>query len=82
MTFTQKLNKGKKANSVRATLIGLVGSTSSKATPTQLYGILKRTECAQLATSTPSQYPSKTEAGAEALDNIGEERAGGELPIA
>lgn len=46
--------------------------------------ILKRTGCAQLmiATSTPSQYPSKTEAGAEALDNIGEERAGGELPIA
>lgn len=26
-----------------------------------------------IATSTPSQYPSKTEAGAEALDLIGEE---------
>lgn len=79
-----KLNKGNKANSVRATLIGLVGSTSSKAIPTIWLTILKRTECAQLmiATSTPSQYPSKTEAGAEALDNIGEEKAGGELPIA
>ena len=35
-----------------------------------------------IATSTPSQYLSKTEGGAEALDLIGEERAGGELPIA
>lgn len=30
--------KQNKANSVRATLIGLVGSTSSKASPTILYG--------------------------------------------
>ncbi|KAM7249557.1 hypothetical protein ACFE04_008383 [Oxalis oulophora] len=64
----------------RATVIGLVESTSSKATPTIWLTILKRTGCAQLmiATSTLFQYPSK----AEALDLIGEEKAGGELPIA